>query len=238
MGSSSSSSSTGSSTPPGKKKKFAIQDDSDEFSSDPQEEDMGLDEEETGSKKKQQITPLMTPSQRPGVISPTKSNIKKLQSPKSKEVRIQEYMQSIGSSGVKSHISLTTEQKDSPSLKKKCQIDTEDEEHQESVEQSSSKGKKMKSDGPSDKGKKKQKSQKSSKSDADSVHTDVNEECADEKVDESNTLPNGYDKIDDEEFEKIFKGLFQSYQRLRYSISEHVACCISTIITHIVLNRS
>ena len=233
-----SSSSSGSSTPPRKKKKFAIQDDSDEFSSNPQEEDMGLDEEETGSKKKQQITPPMMPLQRPGVISPTKSNIKKLQSPKSKEVRIQEYMQSIGSSGVKSHISSTTEQKDSPLLDKKCQLDTEDEEHQESVEQSSSKGKKMKSDGPSDKGKKKQKSQKSSKSDADSVHTDVNEECTDEKVDESNTPPNGYDKIDDEEFEKIFKGLFQSYQRLCYSFSEHVACCISTFITHIVLNRS
>ena len=179
---------------------------------------MVLDEEDTGSKKKKQITPPMMPSQRPGVISPTKSNIKKLQSPKSAEVRIQEYMQSIGSTGVKAHISLTTECKDSTSLDKKCDLDTEDEEHQESVEQSSSKGKKIKSDGPSDKGKKK-KSQKSSKADADSVQTDVNEECPGQKVDESNTPPDGYDKIDDEEFEKIFKGLFKSYQRLHYSIS-------------------
>ena len=96
-------------------------------------------------------------------------------------------MQSIGSTGVKAHISSTTECKDSSSLDKKCDLDTEDEEHQESVEQSSSKGKKIKSDGPSDRGKKKKKSQKSSKSDADSVQTDVNEECADEKFDESNT---------------------------------------------------
>ena len=120
---------------------------------------------------------------------------------------------------MKAHISLTTEHKDSSSLDKKCDLDTEDEEHQESVEQSSSKGKKIKSDGPSDKGKKKKKSQKSNKSDADLVQTDVNEQCPDEKVDESNTPPDGYDKIDDEEFEKIFKGLFQSYQRFHYSIS-------------------
>ena len=193
--------------------KVTVQDESDEFSSDPQEDDMGSDEEDTVSKKKQQITPLMMPLQRPGVISPTKSNIKKLQLLKSKEVRIQEYMQSIGSTGVKSHISLTTEHKDSLSFdNKKHELETEDEEHQESVEQSSSsmKGKKMKSDGPSDKGKKKKMSQKSSKSDADSVQTDVNEECADKKVDEFNTLPDGYDKIDNEEFKKIFKGLFQS----------------------------
>ena len=180
----------------------------------------------------------MMPSQIPGVISPTKSNIKKLQLPKSAEIRIQEYMQSIGSSGVKAHISSTTEHKDSSSLNKKRDLDTEDREHQESVEQSSSKGKKIKLDGPSDKGKKKKKSQKSSKSDADSVQTDVNEECPDEKVDESNTLPDGYDKIDNEEFEKIFKGLFKSYQRLHYSISQDVAFCISTFLTHIVVNRS
>ena len=128
-------------------------------------------------------------------------------------------MQSIGSSGVKSHISLTTEQKDSPSLDKKCQLDTDNEEHKDSVENSSSKGKKMKLDGTSDKGKKKKKSEKSSKSDADSVKTDVNEECADKKVDKSNTPLDGYDKIDDEEFEKIFKGWFQSYQRLHYRSS-------------------
>ena len=210
MQSSSSNSSSGSSTPSGKKKKVAVQDESDEFSSDPQEDNMGSAKEDTDSKKKQKITPLTMPSQRPGVISPTKSNIKKLQSLKSKEVRIQEYMQSIGSTGVESHISLTTEHKDSSSHNKKCQLDTEDEEQQESVEQSSSKGKKMKSDGTSDKQKKKKKSEKSSKSDPDSVNTDVNEECADEKVDESNILPDGYDKIDDEEFEKIFKGWFQS----------------------------
>ena len=109
-------------------------------------------------------------------------------------------MQSIGSTGVKAHSSSTTERKDSSSLNKKRHLDTEDEEHQESVEESSSKGKKIKSDGPFDKGKKEKKSQKSSKSDADLVQTDVNEQCPDEKVDESNTLPDGYDKIDDEEF--------------------------------------
>ena len=195
-----------------------VDDESDEFSSDAQEDDMDSEvhvvnvRKDTVSKEIQQSTP----SQIPGVASPMKSNIKKLQSPKSKEVRIQEYMQSIDSSCVKAHISSTTAHQEDHSIKeKKWQLDAEHEDNDKTVEQSSSsiKGKKTKSDSSSDKGKKKS-SQKTSKSNVESAHTDVHEEGGDEKVDESNTPPDGYEKIDDEEFEKIIKGLFQSYQRL------------------------
>ena len=134
-----------------------------------------------------------------------KKSTDRLPSPKSRNARIQEYMDSIGSSGVSAKISSTTAQPENPSQPvNPSQTNTVDDSLKANPvgKKSTTDKAKSKSDTSADKQKK---DKKKMPLDSGKNTENVDEEDKD-KVDESNKPPEGFDEIPDKEFEKLFKG--------------------------------
>ena len=149
-------------------------------------------------------TEVKSPKKSTEVKWPKKST-DRLPSPKSRNARIQEYMDSIGSLGVSAKLSSTTAQPENPSQPVNLlQTNTVDDSSKANPvgKKSTTDKAKSKSDTSVDKQKKDKK-----KMPLDSGKNTENVDKEDkDKVDESNKPPEGFDEIPDKEFEKLFKG--------------------------------
>ena len=194
------SSSTGSSPPPAKKSKQEEDDKSTSGAEDDSEPN------ETVQKPIKNITLPTTPIKKSTSVSKPivrgketdvkwlKKSTDRLPLPKSRDVRIQEYMHSIGSSGVSAKISSSTPQPDP--LQKT--VDDILKVKKSTTDKAKSKSK---SDTSADKEKKDKK-----KMPLESGEKNIKNVEDEDKVDESNKPPEGYDEVPDKEFEKLYKG--------------------------------